>query len=47
MNNAVFSDVAPCGYARTDISEEGVASIFREKGIWELGTLIVNIKRIP
>jgi hypothetical protein len=29
MKNNVFWDVAPCGFVRTDISVEHVASIFR------------------
>jgi hypothetical protein len=37
MENAVFWDVAPCGYlVRTDVSEERVAPILRlEKSVSE------------
>jgi hypothetical protein len=40
MKNAVFCDVAPCGFVRTDVSEERSASIIRVTRIGELGTTL-------
>jgi hypothetical protein len=39
MKNAVFLDVTPMTFVRTDVSEERIASIIRVKRISELGTL--------
>jgi hypothetical protein len=44
MKNAVLWDVAPCGFIRTDVSEECVAFIFRVDRISDLGTLAANSK---
>jgi hypothetical protein len=40
MTNAVFWDVTPCGFLRTDVSEERIASIIRVERISELGTAL-------
>jgi hypothetical protein len=40
MKNAVFWDFTPCGFVRTDISEELSASIIRVTRIGELGTTL-------
>jgi hypothetical protein len=40
LKNAVFWDVTPCGFVRTDVSEERIASIMREKRIGEIGTTL-------
>jgi hypothetical protein len=43
MKNAVFWDGTPCGFVRTDVSEERTASIIRVARIGELGkTLAVT-----
>jgi hypothetical protein len=34
MMNAVFRDVAPCGLAKTDVSEVIVSSVFRIEEIY-------------
>jgi hypothetical protein len=39
MKNVVFCDVVPCGFLRTDVSEELSAPITRVTRIGELGTL--------
>jgi hypothetical protein len=38
MKNAVFWDVLPTAFVRTDVSEEFMASFTRVKRISELGT---------
>jgi hypothetical protein len=40
MKHVVFWDVTPCGFVRTDVSEELIASIIRVTGIGELGTTL-------
>jgi hypothetical protein len=40
MKNAVFCDVTPCGFARTDVSEESSAFTIRMTRIGELGTTL-------
>jgi hypothetical protein len=45
MKNGVFLGVRPCGFLRTDISEELSASIIRVTRIGELGTLAVTSNR--
>jgi hypothetical protein len=46
MKNAVFWDVTQCGFVRTDVSEERIASIIRATRIGEHGTtLAVNSNR--
>jgi hypothetical protein len=39
MKNGVFWDVTPCGFVRTDVSDELSASIIRVTRVGELGTL--------
>jgi hypothetical protein len=40
MKNVVFWDVMPCvALVRTDVSENNITSIMRERTIGELGTL--------
>jgi hypothetical protein len=41
--DSVFWDVMPCGFVRTDVSEEHVYSIIREKRIGELATTLAVI----
>jgi hypothetical protein len=40
MKNAVFWDVTPCGFGRSDVSEEYIASIISVTRISELGTTL-------
>jgi hypothetical protein len=40
MKNAVFWDVSPCGFLRTDLLEERIASINRVTRIGESGTTL-------
>jgi hypothetical protein len=40
MKNGVFWDVTPCGFVRTDVSEELNASFIRVTRIGELGTTL-------
>jgi hypothetical protein len=42
MKNGVFWDVTPCGFVRSDVSEELSASFIRVTRIGELGTLAVT-----
>jgi hypothetical protein len=42
MKNAVFWDVTPCESCKNVVSEDGIASIIRVKGINELRTLSVR-----
>jgi hypothetical protein len=46
MNNAVFWDVTPYAFVRTDVSEERIASIIRVTRIGELGTLSATSNRV-
>jgi hypothetical protein len=45
MKNAVFWDVMPCSFVRTDVSEERVASFIRMTIIYELRTSAVTSNR--
>jgi hypothetical protein len=38
--NGVFWDVTPCGFVRTDVSEELIASFIRVTKIGELRTML-------
>jgi hypothetical protein len=40
LKNAVFWDVMPCGFIRTNVLEECITSIFGVEGISELGTML-------
>jgi hypothetical protein len=40
MENAVFWDMALCGFCRIDVLEECIASIFRMERISELGRVL-------
>jgi hypothetical protein len=40
VKNGVFWDVTPCGFVRTDVSEELSASFIRATRIGELGTTL-------
>jgi hypothetical protein len=42
LKNAVFWDVIPHGFLRTDVSKEYIASIIRVTAIGELGTTLAN-----
>jgi hypothetical protein len=42
MKNVVFLDVRPCGFVRTDVSQERIASIIRVIRIYELRKLAVT-----
>jgi hypothetical protein len=41
MKTAVFWDVAPCNYCKTDVWEEHITSIIRVTRIGEVGTTLV------
>jgi hypothetical protein len=45
MKNAVFWDVTPCGFMRTNVSEEHIDSIIRVTRIGKLGMLAVTSNR--
>jgi hypothetical protein len=40
MKNVVFWDAMPCGFCKTDVSEERSASTIRVTRIGELGTML-------
>jgi hypothetical protein len=40
MKNTIFWDMMPCGFLRTDVSEEHVASIIGMQRISEPGTTL-------
>jgi hypothetical protein len=42
VRNAVFWDVTPCDFVRTDVSEERISSIIKVTRIGELGPLAIS-----
>jgi hypothetical protein len=40
MKNAIFWDVMPCGFCKTDVLEKYITSIFMVKRIRELGIML-------
>jgi hypothetical protein len=42
LKNAVFWDVKPCDFVRTDVSEESIVSIITMTRIGELGTTLAG-----